>query len=360
MFLHNPYVFCKHIFSLVILFVSIFAKFQLTLASLWLWYTSWSLIQEQDGTNVSFISHIHVRFVSCVLSLIVLLTLPSPSSAVFCLPTVQGRTHQCCTVFLKWNSPNASDNVMLSSSSSSPKSTRGVKAYLLCNNTASKPGTWIWQSINRASSAQYLHTMCGITSYMYQHMLPLIIPPIIPPHPTKHHHITSHRTPHSTPHHHTTPHVHHTTHHTTHYMTSKHKAWHDTTQVLLNTSVYIVPHYIVLHLLHHAVCMSHWSCPLPLVVRSRPPQNHDDQQKEREQKMPKCLIQPQLRPILFTQNPKQDQKFQYPLRVLETFPCTNIHFHYAIISKLNQFFKDHLQKKEHWKGLMYETHKSVT
>ena len=33
-------------------------------------------------TNVSFISHIHVRFLSCVISLIVLPTLPSPSSAV--------------------------------------------------------------------------------------------------------------------------------------------------------------------------------------------------------------------------------------------------------------------------------------
>ena len=175
--------------------------------------------------------------------------------------------------------------------------------------------------------------------------------PTLPNTTTSHH--TGHHTVHHTIHHtvhHTTHHTPHTTHHTTHYMTSQHKAWHDTTQVLLNTSVYIVLHYIVVHLLHHAVCMSHWTCPLPLVVRSRPPQNHDDQQKEREQKMPKCLIQPQLRPILFTQNPKQDQKFQYPLRVLETFPCTNIHFHYAIISKLNQFFKDHLQKKRTLEG----------
>ena len=35
------------------------------------------------STNVSFISHIHVRFLSCVLSFIVLPTLPSPSSTVF-------------------------------------------------------------------------------------------------------------------------------------------------------------------------------------------------------------------------------------------------------------------------------------
>ena len=35
-----------------------------------------------DGTNVSFISHIHVRFLSCVISFIVLPTFPSPSSAV--------------------------------------------------------------------------------------------------------------------------------------------------------------------------------------------------------------------------------------------------------------------------------------
>ena len=38
-------------------------------------WSSWSLIWEQDGTNVSFISHIHVRFSSCVISLIVLPTL---------------------------------------------------------------------------------------------------------------------------------------------------------------------------------------------------------------------------------------------------------------------------------------------
>ena len=32
--------------------------------------SSWSLIWEQDGANVSFISHIHVRFLSSVISLI--------------------------------------------------------------------------------------------------------------------------------------------------------------------------------------------------------------------------------------------------------------------------------------------------
>ena len=35
------------------------------LKTAWKW-SSWSLIWEQDGTNVSFISHIHVRFLSCV------------------------------------------------------------------------------------------------------------------------------------------------------------------------------------------------------------------------------------------------------------------------------------------------------
>ena len=43
----------------------------------------WSLIWEQDGTNVSFNSYIHVRFLSCVISVIVLPTFSSPSSAVF-------------------------------------------------------------------------------------------------------------------------------------------------------------------------------------------------------------------------------------------------------------------------------------
>ena len=44
----------------------------------WKW-SSWSLIWEPDGTNVSLISHIHVRFLSCTISLVVLPTLPSPS-----------------------------------------------------------------------------------------------------------------------------------------------------------------------------------------------------------------------------------------------------------------------------------------
>ena len=51
------------------------------LKTAWKW-SSWSLIWEQDGRNVSFISHIHVRFLSGVISFIVLPTLPSPSSAV--------------------------------------------------------------------------------------------------------------------------------------------------------------------------------------------------------------------------------------------------------------------------------------
>ena len=51
------------------------------LKTAWKW-SSWSLIWEQDGTNVSFISHIHMRFLSRAISVIVLLTLPSPSSAV--------------------------------------------------------------------------------------------------------------------------------------------------------------------------------------------------------------------------------------------------------------------------------------
>ena len=52
------------------------------LQTTWKW-NSWSLIEEQDGTNVSFISHIHLRFVSFVSShRVVLPALPSPSSAV--------------------------------------------------------------------------------------------------------------------------------------------------------------------------------------------------------------------------------------------------------------------------------------
>ena len=34
------------------------------------WWSSWSLTQEQDGKNVSFIAGIHMRFLSCVVSLI--------------------------------------------------------------------------------------------------------------------------------------------------------------------------------------------------------------------------------------------------------------------------------------------------
>ena len=51
------------------------------LQTTWKW-SNWRLTREQDGTNVSLISHIHVRFLSCVISLIILPTLPSPSSAV--------------------------------------------------------------------------------------------------------------------------------------------------------------------------------------------------------------------------------------------------------------------------------------
>ena len=49
------------------------------LKTAWKW-SSWSLIWEQDGTNVSFTSDIHV--LSSVISFIVLPTVPSPSSAV--------------------------------------------------------------------------------------------------------------------------------------------------------------------------------------------------------------------------------------------------------------------------------------
>ena len=59
------------------------------LKTAWKW-SSWSLIWEQDGTNVSFISHIHVRFLSCVISFIVLPTLPSPSSDVLLIKLPNG------------------------------------------------------------------------------------------------------------------------------------------------------------------------------------------------------------------------------------------------------------------------------
>ena len=58
---------------------------------------NWRLTRELDGTNVSFISHIHVRFLSSVISFIVLPTLPSLSSTVLLkFPIVQ-----CCALFLK-------------------------------------------------------------------------------------------------------------------------------------------------------------------------------------------------------------------------------------------------------------------
>ena len=40
------------------------------LKTAWKW-SSWSLIWEQDDTNVSLISHIHVRFWSCAIGLVV-------------------------------------------------------------------------------------------------------------------------------------------------------------------------------------------------------------------------------------------------------------------------------------------------
>ena len=95
-------------------YVSIFAEINLTPASppkrnnghssfwnvghvlktAWKW-SSWSLIWAQDGTNVSFISHIHVHFLSCLISLIVLLTLPLLSSAVMCLKSILPQTKYC-------------------------------------------------------------------------------------------------------------------------------------------------------------------------------------------------------------------------------------------------------------------------
>ena len=81
--------FAKHIFTLVTVYVSLSLKLRWpqrlplnetkdvsswnvgrVLKTAWKW-SSWSLIWEQDGTNVSFISHIRVRFLSCVISLIV-------------------------------------------------------------------------------------------------------------------------------------------------------------------------------------------------------------------------------------------------------------------------------------------------
>ena len=55
------------------------------LQTTWKW-SNRRLTREQDGTNVRFISHIHVRFLSCVISFIVLPTLPSSSSVVLLKP----------------------------------------------------------------------------------------------------------------------------------------------------------------------------------------------------------------------------------------------------------------------------------
>ena len=58
------------------------------LQTTWKW-SSWRLAREQDGANVTFISDIHVHFLSCVICFIVLPTLPSPSSTVFLrFPTI--------------------------------------------------------------------------------------------------------------------------------------------------------------------------------------------------------------------------------------------------------------------------------
>ena len=59
------------------------------LQTTWKW-SNWRLAREQDGTNVSFISHIHMRFLSSVISLIVLPTSPSSSSTVLLkLPNIK-------------------------------------------------------------------------------------------------------------------------------------------------------------------------------------------------------------------------------------------------------------------------------
>ena len=85
-FRHNPCCFFEHVFALVTLFVQFYFRLNSNcwnidhvLQTTWKW-SNWRLTREQDGTNVRFISHIHVRFLSCVISFIVLPTLPSPSS----------------------------------------------------------------------------------------------------------------------------------------------------------------------------------------------------------------------------------------------------------------------------------------
>ena len=99
-FLSNPYILlsisllwlpCMFLFSLKLLWLQRLLLNETMDASSWnvghvlktAWGSSWSLIWGQDGTNISFISHNRVRFLSCVISLIVLSMLPSPSSAVF-------------------------------------------------------------------------------------------------------------------------------------------------------------------------------------------------------------------------------------------------------------------------------------
>ena len=74
-------------------------------------WSSWSLIWEQDGRNVNFISHIHVHFLSSVISLIVL---PTFSAIVVTTTTTTTTTtvryrkltwwlHYIKTARLNWN-----------------------------------------------------------------------------------------------------------------------------------------------------------------------------------------------------------------------------------------------------------------
>ena len=89
MFLRNP-----RIFTLVTLYVSIFwtagamnvSSWNVghVLKTAWKW-SSWRLIWYQDETNFSFISHIHVRFLSCVMSLLLFCRRCRRRPWLFCL-----------------------------------------------------------------------------------------------------------------------------------------------------------------------------------------------------------------------------------------------------------------------------------
>ena len=57
------------------------------LKTAWKW-SSWSLIWEQDGTNVSFISHIHVRFLSSVIMSYCFANVAVAILSCFALPSV--------------------------------------------------------------------------------------------------------------------------------------------------------------------------------------------------------------------------------------------------------------------------------